>query len=201
VREERPVTEIYTLTQIKDALKDIDPYPAIEEGFVAYSQGKTVVPPIGELILENPHGEVHIKYGCITGDEYYVIKIASGFPENFKHKLPTGNGMMLIFSQKTGEPECALLDEAYLTDVRTAVAGAVVAKYLAPKEVHRIGILGAGVQGRMQLEYLKPIINCRDVVVYDINQTRLDQYKTDMEPNGYSVQTTLDSDVRLPPAT
>ncbi len=188
------MTEIYTLTQIKEALKDIDPYPAIEEGFVAYSQGKTVVPPIGELILEDPHGEVHIKYGYITGDEYYIIKIASGFPENFKHKLPTGNGMMLVFSQKTGGPECVLLDEAYLTDVRTAVAGAVVAKYLAPKKVHRIGILGAGVQGKMQLEYLKPIISCRDVVVLDINQTRLDQYKADMEPRGYSIQTTLDSD-------
>jgi len=102
--------------------------------------------------------------------------------------------MMLLFSQKTGEPVCILLDEAYLTDVRTAVAGAVVAKYLAPKNVRRIGICGAGVQGRMQLEYLRPIIRCQDVVVYDINQTRLDQYKADLEPKGYSIRTTLDSD-------
>lgn len=86
------------------------------------------------------------------------------------------------------------MDEAYLTDVRTAVAGAVVAKYLAPKNVHRIGICGAGIQGRIQLEYLKLIVSCRDVVVHDINQRSLDKYKADMEPLGYSIQTTLDSD-------
>lgn len=73
------MTEIYSLTQIKKVLKDIDPYPAIEEGFVAYSQGKTVVPPVGELILKDPPGEVHIKYGYMTADDYYVIKIVSGF--------------------------------------------------------------------------------------------------------------------------
>ena len=84
VEEEKPVTEIYTLTQIKDVLKDLDLYSTIVAGFVAYSRGKTIVPPIGELILEDPPGEVHIKYGYISGDEYYVIKIASGFPENFK---------------------------------------------------------------------------------------------------------------------
>jgi len=192
------MTEIYNLTQIREVLKDIDLYPAIEEGFVAYSQGKTVVPPVGELILKDPPGDVHIKYGCITGDEYYVIKIASGFYENRRLNLPVGNGMMLVFNQKTGEPVCILLDEAYLTDVRTAVAGAVVARYLAPKSIHRIGILGTGVQGRMQLEYLKPIVSCRDVVAHDINQKSLDKYKADMEPLGFNVQTTLNpEDVAL----
>ncbi len=63
------MTEIFNLDQIKEALKNIDPIQAIEEGFVAYSQGKVVVPPIGEMIFERPPGDVHIKYGYITGDE------------------------------------------------------------------------------------------------------------------------------------
>jgi ornithine cyclodeaminase len=183
----------YDLNQIKKALETIDPIQSIEEGFVAYSEGKVVVPPVGEMIFENPPGDVHIKYGYIRDDDYYVIKIASGFYENVKLGLPTTKGMMLLFNQKTGEPFCFLLDEGYLTEVRTAAAGAVVAKYLAPKHVDRIGIFGSGTQGRMQLLYLNSIIPCRDVVVWGRHEEKLKAYKKDVEPKGYTVHTTLDA--------
>jgi ornithine cyclodeaminase/alanine dehydrogenase-like protein (mu-crystallin family) len=68
----------------KGALIGLDPLVAIEEGFVAYSQGKTEIPPVGELIFADPPGDMHIKYGCIKGDDDYVIKIASGFYENYR---------------------------------------------------------------------------------------------------------------------
>ncbi|MHA2501008.1 MAG: ornithine cyclodeaminase family protein, partial [Candidatus Hodarchaeales archaeon] len=136
------MTKIINLKEINEALKKIDVVQSIEEGFVAYSQGKVVVPPVGEMIFQDPPGDVHIKYGFIEGDDYYVVKIASGFPENINLDLPSSNGLMLLFSQKTGELACILLDEGHLTNVRTAAAGAVVAKYLAPQEVNRIGILG-----------------------------------------------------------
>lgn len=48
--------------------------------------------------------------------------------------LPNGNGMMLVFNQKTGQPIAILQDEAYLTDVRTAVAGAICAKYISTEK-------------------------------------------------------------------
>ena len=138
----KKMSKIIKLEQIKEILKSIDPIQNIEEGFVAYSQGKVVVPPIGEMIFENPPGDCHIKYGYIKGDDYYIIKIAAGFYDNPKIGLPGYSGLMLLFSQKTGELICILLDEGHLTNVRTAAAGAVVAKYMAPKKVHRIGIVG-----------------------------------------------------------
>ena len=187
------MTQVYNLTEIKDVLKNIDPIQAIEEGFVAYSQGKVIVPPVGEMILKNPPGEVHIKYGHIVDGDYYVIKIASGFYENPTLGLGSGNGMMLVFNQKTGEPAGILLDEGFLTEVRTAAAGTVVAKYFAPSKVDRIGILGAGTQGKMQLLYLKSVVPCRDVMVWGLNQEELDTYREAIEPEGYSVKTTLDA--------
>ena len=183
----------YDLNQINKALETIDPIQSIEEGFVAYSEGKVVVPPVGEMIFENPPGDVHIKYGYIRDDDYYVIKIASGFYDNVKLGLPTTKGMMLLFNQKTGEPVCFLLDAGYLTEVRTAAAGAVVAKYLAPKHVERIGVFGSGTQGRMQLLYLNSIVPCRDVVVWGRHEENLQAYKKDLEPKGYTVHTTLDA--------
>ena len=187
---------ILDLDQIKEALKKIDPVkgiiPAIEEGFVAYSRGDVVVPPVGELVFEEPRGDTHIKYGYIKRDDYYVIKIASGFYDNPKIGLPTSSGLMLLFSQKTGELVAAMLDDGYLTQVRTAAAGAVVGKYFAPKKVKRVGIFGAGVQGRMQLEYLRYVRDFQEVIVWGVNQDELERYKADMTPMGFKIQTTLE---------
>ena len=101
---------IADLEQIKGALPGLDLLPAIEAGFVAYSEGRANVPPVGELMMAK--GEVHIKYGCIEDDPYYVIKVASGFFANADLGLPSGNGMMLLFSQDTGAPVAVLLDGA-----------------------------------------------------------------------------------------
>ena len=184
---------ILTLEQIKAALPAVDLMQEIEAGFVAYSSGKAVVPPVGELLMQDPPGDVHIKYGYISGDDYYVIKIASGFYNNPALGLPSSNGLMLLFSQKTGELCAALLDEGHLTDIRTAVAGAIAAKHLAPSEVTAIGVLGTGIQARLQLQYLAPVTSCRDVIVCGREQQKLDVYRSDMSAHGFSVSTTLDT--------
>jgi ornithine cyclodeaminase len=183
--------KIASLEQIEEVLPTLDLIPAIEEGFVAYSSGRAVVPPVGELILDK--GEVHIKYGYIRGEEFYVIKVASGFYENPSLGLPSGNGCMLLFRQQTGELAGILLDEGLLTNVRTAVAGAIAAKYCAPKKVERIGIVGAGAQGRLQLEWLAKVTTCRKALVWGLGTAELETYKRDMEPLGFSVETTLDA--------
>jgi ornithine cyclodeaminase len=84
---------------------------------------------------------------------------------------------MLLFSQETGALSTILLDDAYLTDVRTAAAGAVAAKHLAPSEVNHIGILGGGVQARMQLEYLAPVVECRKALVWMRNPAMVERYR------------------------
>ncbi|MEE2993977.1 MAG: ornithine cyclodeaminase family protein [Gemmatimonadota bacterium] len=183
---------VVELDRIKEAVKGIEVIQDIEDGFVAYSQGKVQVPPVGELIFEDPPGDVHIKYGAINGDDYYVIKLASGFADNPLLGIPRIQGMMLIFSQKTGEPIAFLLDQGYLTNVRTAAAGAVAAKYMAPKNVNRIGVFGTGVQGRMQIEYLKGIVDCTDIIAWGRSEGSMSSYKSDMEAQGYSVETTTD---------
>ncbi|MBD3852722.1 MAG: ornithine cyclodeaminase family protein [Acidobacteria bacterium] len=175
-------------------MQHVDVTTAIEEGFVAYSQGRVVVPPVGELVFEDPPGDVHIKYGLIKDDDYFVIKVASGFYGDVDTGLPPYDGLMLVFSQKTARLECILLDECHLTNVRTAAAGAVVAKYLAPSRVERIGVFGAGVQGRMQVEALLPVVDCRDVIVWGTGEEELEAYREAMSGHGLSIETTLTSD-------
>jgi len=182
---------VVALAEIKKALTAIDPLPLIEEGFVAYSHGRAVVPPVGELVFDDPPGDVHIKYGYIKGGGVYVIKIASGFADNPKRGLPSGDGLMLVFDQRTGRLEAILLDEGYLTNLRTAVAGAVVAKYLAPREITAAGIIGAGIQGRMQLDWLRRVRKIEAAVVWGLDERELAAYRRDMESPGLKIRTTL----------
>ncbi|MCX6561773.1 MAG: ornithine cyclodeaminase family protein, partial [Candidatus Aminicenantes bacterium] len=143
------------------------------------------------LILDK--GEVHIKSGFITGEDFYVIKIASGFYGNPDRGLPSGNGCMLLFKQSTGEPVAVLLDEGHLTDVRTAVAGAIAAKYCAPRKVERIGIVGAGVQAKLQLEWLARVTDCRDVLLWTPFPGEMGNFKLDMEARGFAVEAAMDA--------
>ena len=171
---------------IKNILEQLDLVPMIEEGFMAYSQGKSIVPPVGELTFDQPPGDVHIKYGYIIGKTYYVIKIASGFWENEKYGIPNGQGMMLIFEQKTGQPRAILLDDAILTDIRTAIAGQICAQRLS-NNIRKIGIIGTGLQARLQVEYLSKITDCKDVLVWGRNTKKMSLYKDDMKKLGLEV--------------
>ena len=185
---------IVTLDHIKSILPNVDLLSEIESGFAAYSSGLVVVPPVGELSFQSPPGDVHIKYGYINEDDVYVIKIASGFYENKIENLPVGNGMMLVFSQKTGQPLAMLQDECYLTDVRTAVAGAITAKHLSPKNIDRIGIVGTGTQAKLQLQYLKDVIDCNKVVVWGRSSDSLSNYIKSMDSYNYQVEPTASID-------
>ena len=156
--------QILTRQQIDLVLAQSNLLPAIEDAFVAYSNNLGCVPPVGELLLEK--GEVHIKYGYIKGGEHYVIKIASGFYQNPQLGLPSSNGLMLLFSQQTGELVCTLHDEGCLTDHRTALAGAICAKYLSPKNTSAIGIIGTGIQAQLQAIKVSQTIGCRSINIW-----------------------------------
>lgn len=147
---------------------------SIEAGFVIYSKREAVIPPVAALHFDYPPGDCHIKYGYAKNGKYYVVKIASGFSNNPKLGLPSNNGLMLLFDKETGAPVSIFLDEGYLTDIRTAVAGCVAAKYLAPKQVSCIGVVGTGAQAYYQLKWLQFATNCRKVMVWgrDVSKTR-----------------------------
>lgn len=170
-----------TLDQIQSALPDIDLLPLIEQGFVEYSKGRVVVPPVGEMLFEDPPGDVHIKYGYIKGGPYYVIKVASGFYKNPEIGLPSSQGLMLLFHQKTGVLASILLDDGFLTDIRTAAAGAVAARCLAPNTINCIGILGAGTQARVQLQHLCAVTPCRKAVVWTPDEAEFEPYRASFD--------------------
>ena len=148
-----PDVTILTERQLRKAVR-LDPasVATVEQAFAALGRGDVVMPAILSMELEEVHGEVDVKTAYIPGFDGFAIKVSPGFFDNPKLGLPSLNGLMMLFSAKTGIVEAVLLDNGYLTDVRTAAAGAVAAKHLAPEQVHTAGVFGTGVQARLQIE-------------------------------------------------
>lgn len=179
---------IYYADEIRSSLTDNRLLIAdAEKAFAAYSKGECQIPPVGYLAFPECRGDTHIKYGHIKGDDCFVVKIASGFADNSLKGIPVGSGIVLVFSALTGVLQAILADEGYLTDLRTAIAGAICAKYLAPSRINAIGIIGTGVQARMQLSALKDITDQKKVYVYGRNPAHVRKYISDMRAEGFDV--------------
>jgi ornithine cyclodeaminase len=143
---------------------DLSVVDCVEEAFRALATLPVVMPPILRLDIAEHRGEVDVKTAYVPGLDGFAIKVSPGFFDNHKLGLPSLNGLMILFSTRTGLVEALLLDNGYLTDVRTAAAGAVAAKHLSRPDSRRAAILGSGAQARLQLEALtlvRPITEAR----------------------------------------
>ncbi|MBX5224729.1 ectoine utilization protein EutC [Rhizobium sp. NLR8a] len=148
----------------KIVVLDRDAVACIEQAFAALATKAVAMPPILRLDIPEYRGEVDVKTAYVPGIEGFAIKISPGFFDNPKIGLPSTNGMMVLLSSRIGLVQALLLDNGYLTDVRTAAAGAVAAKYLSRQDSSVAAIFGAGMQARLQLEALtlvRPIAEAR----------------------------------------
>ena len=166
--------------EIRHSISIEEAISAVEDGFTRLADGEVNLPPVMSLDLPEVKGEVHVKGGYISGSDGLVIKIATGFYDNPSLGLPSGTGMMMVFSAQTGFPLALLFDNGYLTDLRTAAAGAVAAKYLARNDVGVVGVVGAGAQGRFQILALSKLRPFQKVLAYDLDRTRLSAYIEEM---------------------
>ncbi len=172
---------ILNADEIKQAVTlNAEAVNAVEKGFASLSAGKVSMPPVIRVDLVANRGEVDIKTAYIEGLDSFAIKVASGFFGNPEIGLPYGSGMMVLMSAKTGFLEAILLDKGYLTDLRTGIAGAIAAKYLAPQKVKTVGVIGTGIQARYQLRGLKLVRNFESVIFYGIDDDSIKRYSDEM---------------------
>jgi len=161
---------------------DQEAIAVVEDGFTHLADGEVTLPPIMRVGIPENKGEVDVKTAYIRGRDSFAIKIASGFFENYLLGLPSGSGLMVIMSAKTGVPEAVLLDNGYLTNVRTGAAGAVAAKYLARERINTAGVIGSGTQAHYQMIALKLVRDFRRLMIYGIIPDEVEQYASEMAP-------------------
>lgn len=188
--------QIFGLAQVEAAIAAMPPaavIAAMAEGFVAYSQGLVSVPPVqtlGQPPLANFVGhhsaQACIKSAYVNGGEVFVTKVASGGDGQ-------NSGMVLVFSQRTYRPRALLLDEGLLTELRTAAAGALVARLFAPADLEEIAVIGCGVQALWQLRLLASVTPCRRVKVWARSRDKVEALAVELAPQGWKLEAAPDA--------
>ena len=153
----------------------------IGQAFSAIADGRVTTPPIMRVDIPEHDGEVDVKSAYVKGEKNFAVKLSSGFFNNHLLGLPSGSGMMVLISSQTGVPQAVLLDNGYLTDVRTAAAGAVAAQHLAPASVRVAGVIGTGSQARYQALALQLVRPFEKLVVYSRHLAHLEGFIAEME--------------------
>ena len=171
------MTIVVNQNQLKKCVSiSLESLNIIEKAFSQLSKGNAIMPPIMRLDINENNGEVDVKTAYIKGLDSFAIKISPGFFNNPKIGLPTTSGMMILLDSKTGVLKAILLDKGYLTDVRTAVAGAIASKYLAKKSISNVGIVGAGAQAKLQLEALSLVKKPKEIRLWARNENSAKAY-------------------------
>jgi ornithine cyclodeaminase len=175
---ERLPLHIIDLAEIRRTLVYSGVIDCMRDALIASSRGECDTPM--PMHLEIPPGaEVHMKSSYRRGGRYFAVKIASTFPANLAKGLPTGNGMMLLSSAETGEPVAFLADAGHLTDVRTAAVSAMVARELGRQDT-ALGILGTGIQARLQARMHAEVLPLRTIWVWGRNRQRAEAFRDDL---------------------
>jgi len=153
---------------------------AVREAFVKLARGQTTLPDVIGLEIPEHQGEVHVKGAHLHGSPFFSIKEAAGFYGNARKGLPVGSGLVLVFDATTGLLRMILLDNGYLTELRTGAAGALAADLLARRDIETVGIIGSGGQARYQLDALLGVRRPRRVLVYGRSAPSVSAYAREM---------------------
>jgi ornithine cyclodeaminase len=142
-----------TYDEIRGLVRLEDVIEPVRESFKSYSMGRANIPPVQHLEMpDRQRGALHIKTGHVEPLDFCLVKVASTFPENTRRvpPMPSINGVIMIFSALDGQPMAVIEDRAWITQARTAGAGAVAAELLARPGASILGIVGSGTQARLQ---------------------------------------------------
>lgn len=175
-------TLILTEDEIRQAVSTAQAVDAIEAAFAALAHGKVSLPGVINLTLPSVHtpqalqGESHVKGAYIAGALHFVIKVANSFYNNRDLGLPINSGLMLAFDAITGVLDAILLDNGYLTDLRTGAAGAVAVRHLAPPTLQQVAFIGAGNQARFQFRAIATARSILSISVWSRNPAGAERF-------------------------
>lgn len=176
-----PKIAILTEAQLREQVHlDRDLVDVVAGAFSRLAEGGVVMPPILSMEIAEKHGEVDVKTAYVPGLDGFAIKVSPGFFNNPKIGLPSLNGLMVLFCAETGLVKAVLLDNGYLTDLRTAAAGAVAADALAQNSVQTVGVLGTGLQAELQIKALKLVRDFDELLVWGRDKTKAEAYADKM---------------------
>lgn len=155
---------IFTREEIVAALDETAALAAVERAIVAFAAGQAQSGDAGHFSFPAP-GDAHVKVAHLAGEEVFALKVSASFYGNPAKGLSSSQGFSAVMSATTGEALALFADGGWLTDVRTAMAGAIAARAIG-YEGGALGIVGTGIQARMQAEMIRRHLGTERVLIW-----------------------------------
>jgi len=155
---------------IKALLGMSDVVNVVEEAFRMCGEGKGKMPPKTYLALE--HGDFRAMPASLPGCA--GVKWVNVHPQNPSLGLPSIMAILIYSDPETGYP-LAVMDATEITAYRTGAAAAIASKYLARRDSHTVGIIGAGFQAHTQILAHAKLFNPISINAFDVSQVAVDR--------------------------
>jgi len=156
---------------------------SVKEAYLQLSAGKSILPLRTQVPVENRDGVILFMPAYLSTSDALGAKIVSVFPRNVKKNIPTIHALVILVNPETGQPT-AVIDGNYLTALRTGAASGVATELMARTEASVAAIIGAGVQGRTQLEAVCNVRTVKKVWIYDCLPEAASAYVKEMKEHG-----------------
>jgi alanine dehydrogenase len=168
---------------------------AVESAFADHGNGLVQMPP--KVYVTLPSGDFRTMPAYLPTLAIAGVKIVNVHPDNPAKGLPTVMALTVILDTNTGQP-VALLNATRLTDMRTGAAGAIAAKYLAPKKECVLGIIGTGRQAEAQVRAIARELTISEVLVWSRNTVHAESFASRLDTpdsRSVSIERACDCDV------
>ncbi len=159
---------ILTASDVTAALPMPKAIDAMRHAYSQLSADKVTMPSRQHISTDN--GVTLIMPAYLPEGNEFGIKVVSVYDENPKQNLPRITATVLVLDPTTGEPK-AIMDGASLTAIRTGAGGGIAADLLARPNASTVGLFGAGVQARVQLQAVMAVRTIKRVNLMSRTQT------------------------------
>lgn len=185
---------ILTQKELKELLPMEEVLEVLAKGFREVKEGRCVVPVRFHLGIEEFQGQFLYMPAYLSGLKQSGTKIVSVFPQNPSKGKPTIYATYLLCDPTTGEL-LAIMEGATLTGIRTGGASGLATRYLARKDSRVLGIIGTGFQSFFQVRAIQAVRPIKEVLAYDVDFKRLQDFCERMTPFIKVIPQTAPSDV------
>jgi ornithine cyclodeaminase/alanine dehydrogenase-like protein (mu-crystallin family) len=160
---------IFGPAEIRAAVGLAELIEPVAHALAEFSQGRGESPVV--VFAPAGHdGDVHVKSAWLPGMPVFTVKVAAWFSARATADLSASSGFIAVLDAATGDLRALLRDEHYLTDLRTAAAGAVAARLLARPGARTVAVLGTGTQAYLQVLAARTVRPIDTVLIWGRNR-------------------------------
>jgi len=175
--------KILTGKDVRQVVTMAQAISSVKEAYLQLSAGLSILPLRTQVPVESQDGATLFMPAYLPSSDALGAKIVSVFPRNVKENIPTIHALVVLVNPETGQP-AAVMDGTYLTALRTGAASGVATELMARTEASVAAIIGAGIQGRTQLEAVCTVRAIKKVWIYDCVPEAASAFAKEMKEHG-----------------